>query len=175
MSHQWYLSEYVYFSHIDGLVQDCSISIVNTFEILQSCNKPYIICSNTIKKLNLTNNTDKQTMLLYVGQVSSQAVRVVVKSTHTGHLISLKPFSPISLKINKILFQDVAIYIDSIILVSKSFLRFSQSTAVSFVKYFRRICWLKKKKKICGQTRFCEISVQAGFWTAKKIWSCSGV
>ena len=34
----WYL-------HIDDLVQDCSISIANTLEILQSCTKP-LIASN---------------------------------------------------------------------------------------------------------------------------------
>ena len=28
--------------HIDGLVQDCSISIANALELLQSCTKPSI-------------------------------------------------------------------------------------------------------------------------------------
>ena len=33
--------------YIDGLVQDCSISIANTLEILQSCAKPSICCNVT--------------------------------------------------------------------------------------------------------------------------------
>ena len=32
--------------HIDGSVQDCSISIANTLEILQSCTKPSIFSTN---------------------------------------------------------------------------------------------------------------------------------
>ena len=31
-----------YVMHMDGLVQDCSNSIVNTLELLQSCTKPSI-------------------------------------------------------------------------------------------------------------------------------------
>ena len=37
---------YVY---IDGLVQDCSISIANALEILQSCTKPSICIMMTLK------------------------------------------------------------------------------------------------------------------------------
>ena len=33
--------------HFDGLVQDCSISIATTLEILQSCTKP-LICEFVI-------------------------------------------------------------------------------------------------------------------------------
>ena len=42
MNHYWNLSKSVgHFSHqVDGLVQDCSISIANALEILQSCTKP---------------------------------------------------------------------------------------------------------------------------------------
>ena len=32
-----------YMSHIDGLVQGCSISIANALEILQSCTKPSVL------------------------------------------------------------------------------------------------------------------------------------
>ena len=35
-------------SYIGGLVQDCSISIANALEILQSCTKPSIISLKTI-------------------------------------------------------------------------------------------------------------------------------
>ena len=37
-------TNFVFFNidHIDGFVQDCSISIANTLEILQSCIKPSI-------------------------------------------------------------------------------------------------------------------------------------
>ena len=34
--------------HIDGLVQDCSISIANTLEILQPCTKPLISASGLL-------------------------------------------------------------------------------------------------------------------------------
>ena len=35
----------VRYAYIDGSVQDCSLSIVNTLEILQSCTKPSISSS----------------------------------------------------------------------------------------------------------------------------------
>ena len=38
---------------MDGLVQDCRISITNTLEILQSCTKP-LICSTFIVALLYT-------------------------------------------------------------------------------------------------------------------------
>ena len=37
--------------HIDGLVQDCSISIANALEILQSCTKPSIYASSGLDEL----------------------------------------------------------------------------------------------------------------------------
>ena len=38
--------------YIDGLVQDCSISIANTLEILQSCTKPLTyMCSTQLMYL----------------------------------------------------------------------------------------------------------------------------
>ena len=36
-----------YCNYFDGLAQDCSISIINALEILQSCTKPAICTSNT--------------------------------------------------------------------------------------------------------------------------------
>ena len=39
-SNIWHKSKYNY--NIDGLVQDCRISIANALEILQSCTKPSI-------------------------------------------------------------------------------------------------------------------------------------
>ena len=42
-------------SHIDGLVQDCSISIANALEILQSCTKP------SIRWPNITQDDDQIT------------------------------------------------------------------------------------------------------------------
>ena len=36
-----------YYNNFDGLVQDCSISIANAMEILQSCTKPSIWFSST--------------------------------------------------------------------------------------------------------------------------------
>ena len=41
LSHNGLNNIYVLF-HIDGLVQDCSISIANALEILLSCTKPWI-------------------------------------------------------------------------------------------------------------------------------------
>ena len=38
----WYLQK-LFPPHNDGLVQDCSISIANAMETLQSCNKPLIL------------------------------------------------------------------------------------------------------------------------------------
>ena len=35
---------YLFYQYISGLVQDCSISILNAMEILQSCIKP-LICN----------------------------------------------------------------------------------------------------------------------------------
>ena len=34
---------YVSYDYIDGLVEDCNISIANALEILQSCTKPSIL------------------------------------------------------------------------------------------------------------------------------------
>ena len=36
------IQQFEMYSYIDGLVQDCSISIANGLEILQSCTKPWI-------------------------------------------------------------------------------------------------------------------------------------
>ena len=36
-----------FLSHMNGLVQDCSISTANALEILQSCTKPVIYMSDT--------------------------------------------------------------------------------------------------------------------------------
>ena len=41
--------------YIDGLVQDCSISIANTLEILRSCTKPSICIAIKIKKVFCKN------------------------------------------------------------------------------------------------------------------------
>ena len=38
----WHESTKMHAKHFDGLVQDCSISIANALEILQSCTKPSI-------------------------------------------------------------------------------------------------------------------------------------
>ena len=40
--HRWSMGPRGSMSHIEGLVQDCSISIANAMEILQSCTKPSI-------------------------------------------------------------------------------------------------------------------------------------
>ena len=39
-----------YTLHLDGLVQDCSISIVNALEILQSCTNPSIYTAHCINR-----------------------------------------------------------------------------------------------------------------------------
>ena len=40
---------YKYCSYIDGLLQDCSNSIANALELLQSCTKPLIKAQNVFK------------------------------------------------------------------------------------------------------------------------------
>ena len=40
--------ETVYINQIDGLVQDCSNSIVDALELLQSCTKPSKYCDNSL-------------------------------------------------------------------------------------------------------------------------------
>ena len=40
-------------AHIDGLVQDCSNSIANALELLQSCTKPSIYASLGLRELTL--------------------------------------------------------------------------------------------------------------------------
>ena len=47
--------------HIDYLVQDCSISIANAQEILQSCTKPSIYKNNHIIWIKMTNRSYKRT------------------------------------------------------------------------------------------------------------------
>ena len=42
IKHSLKLRYKIFEMHIDGLVQDCSISIANALEILQSCIKPSI-------------------------------------------------------------------------------------------------------------------------------------
>ena len=46
--------------YFDGLEQDCSNSIVNTLELLQSCTKPSIYTSNMISPSYLTGVTTAQ-------------------------------------------------------------------------------------------------------------------
>ena len=48
--------------HIDGLVQDCSISIANTLEILQSCTKPSIY-HLSLSEISWYYGMDKQLQL----------------------------------------------------------------------------------------------------------------
>ena len=36
------------YRHVDGLMQDCSISIANALEILQSCTKPSIVVLSSL-------------------------------------------------------------------------------------------------------------------------------
>ena len=51
--------------HADGLVQDCSISIANTLEILQSSTKPSMLCNITaINTLRLKLTGSHYTLIL---------------------------------------------------------------------------------------------------------------
>ena len=49
-------------NHVDGFVQDCSNSIANALEILQSCTKPsiwyYFVLWNGIKKMRYPTGYD---------------------------------------------------------------------------------------------------------------------
>ena len=40
---------YIYQDHIDDLVQDCSNSIANALELLQSCSKPWLYTDTLFK------------------------------------------------------------------------------------------------------------------------------
>ena len=57
-----YISNHVYkntkYPHvnIDGLVQDCSNSIANALELLQSCTKPLICIGQTLEVLDIFNH-----------------------------------------------------------------------------------------------------------------------
>ena len=50
LSLQKYISRKDHYDYIDGLVQDCSNSIANAMELLQSCTKP-LTGNNQIRKL----------------------------------------------------------------------------------------------------------------------------
>ena len=49
---------------IDGLVQDCSNSIVNSLELLHSCNKPSILWSLSIESVKTTSIENVSTGVL---------------------------------------------------------------------------------------------------------------
>ena len=50
----WVVQDSLWYKHIDGLMQDCSNSIANALELLQSCAKPSI-CNNPDSKVHGTN------------------------------------------------------------------------------------------------------------------------
>ena len=55
----WTSDALVYLVYIDGLAQDCSISIANALEMLQSCNKPSIYALPNLNEL-MIHDWDKR-------------------------------------------------------------------------------------------------------------------
>ena len=50
--------------HVDGLVQDCSDSIANILQLLQSCTKPSMISAQLDSALSPPHNTTQCNTLL---------------------------------------------------------------------------------------------------------------
>ena len=80
----WHPAGHFELYHLDGLVQNCSNSIANALELLQSCTKPSIwslIQSNTVlMRSNITGYS-----VQHCSDSSSTEIRVY---THKGHHIA---------------------------------------------------------------------------------------
>ena len=83
--------DYSYWLHFEGLVQDCSNSIANALELLQSCTKPLICYSNKQYSLDeiVTISSENLNEMVYLASqwlLSLCVAKINFASVLQGHI-----------------------------------------------------------------------------------------
>ena len=68
-----YVAKFLFCHYIDGLVQDCSIAIANTLEILQSCTQPSILYVQEITRQRGGRTYPWRQLAEHHGEINSAA------------------------------------------------------------------------------------------------------